>query len=159
MRGLVILGTAAMLAGGFLPWVSAEWNAGFGAGAQMAFKPFDAIAEAWERFRFDMPREIAVLAASFVLAVLALITALVGAANRGAAILAGALPIGWLGWQIWRADGRLGEFGLGLGDLRGGIDRILPLVQEVAAPGLYAYWFGALVTLLAGLGLLILGRR
>lgn len=159
MRGIVILGAAMMLAGGWLPWFEAEWAAGFGAGARVAFVPFNAIPEAWSRFGIDLPREIAVLAVSFVLAALALATAVFGATHRGSAIVAGGLPLGYLAWRLMQAEDRLDAINLSLADVSGGLRRLLPLVQEGAAIGLYAYWLGALAIMLAGLALLILGKR
>jgi hypothetical protein len=143
MRGLAILGAAAMLAGGALPWVD------LGLGVEM--QPFDALSRAWSDFGIQMPREMAVLAASFVLAALTLLLALVAMPHRGVTFLAGALPWGYLGWQVWRAEDRVGQVGLSLSDFRGGLDQAWAALREVAMLGLYLYWLGAAAVLIAGI--------
>lgn len=143
MRGLAILGAAAMLAGGVLPWID------LGLGVEM--QPFDALQRAWGDYGLEMPREMAVLGASFVLAGLALVTALVGSPHRGLCFFAGALPWGYLGWQVWRAEDRVSGIGLSLSDFRGGLDQAWAALREVAMAGLYLYWLGAAALLLAGI--------
>jgi len=143
MRGVAILGAAAMLAGGALPWLDL--------GLGMEMQPFDALQRAWSDYGIEMPREMAVLAASFVLAALALLLALIGSPHRGVTFFAGALPWGYLGWQVWRAEDRVGEFGLSLADFRGGLNQAWSALQQMAMPGLYLYWLGAAAVVVAGI--------
>ena len=159
MRSVTILAAAMMLGGGALPWVEAQVAAGFGAGAGVSFVPYEAIPEAWARDGIDLPREIAILAGSFVLAAVSLLTTLVGRTHRGATVLAGALPLGYVAWRLSQAEEQLGGVGLDLSDLRGGVERLWPALSEIAAPGLYVYWAGAVAMVLAGLAAYVTGPR
>ncbi|AHM04813.1 hypothetical protein roselon_02492 [Roseibacterium elongatum DSM 19469] len=143
MRGVAILGAAAMLAGGALPWVDV--------GLGMELRPFDALQTAWRDYGIELPREMAVLGASFLLAGLALLMALAGRPHRGLTFFAGALPWGYVGWQLWRAEDQVAEIGLSLTDFRGIFDLGWDTVRQVAELGLYLYWLGAAAVLLAGL--------
>lgn len=127
MRGVAILGAGAMLLSGILPWFDLRFG--------MQLEPFEALSRAWRDFGIEMPREMAVLGASFVLAALALVFALIGRPHRGVTFLAGALPLGYLGWQIWRAEDRIGQIGLSLSDFRGGADEVWAGLREIALPG------------------------
>ncbi|MFE3839457.1 hypothetical protein [Pseudogemmobacter sonorensis] len=150
MRALAILAAAAVVVSLFLPWLAGNARLSPGStpwdylrGIELSLDGLRAAVEA-------APVEVLVLAAGFVLAAVFLVLAVVGLALRPLALLAGALPVGLVGYLYLRA--RDGVAGLGLPlDLSGNLTGALDILRDIAGPGLWAWGIGSLALLLAGL--------
>ena len=146
MRAIAILAAIAMVAGLFLPWL----NPGL-----VRFVPWDLAKElepsleTLQRLATDAPELLAFLA-TFALAGLFLLLALIGAPSRALAFLAGGGAVAMVVYALLRLRDQAAALGLPLpsADTLGDFARRLP---EVAGTGAMAWAGGGAVLLLAAL--------
>lgn len=149
MRAISLLAAAAMVVSLFLPWLATPvpgagttpWALVRGIGPDM-----DAIRE----FLSVAPPLLLAFLASFALAALFLLLAVVGLPLRLLALAAGGLAVATVAWGYWRL--REGALDIGL-PLPASPDpgQLLDLARASLAPGAWAWAAGALVLLLAGI--------
>lgn len=150
MRALAILAAAAMVISLFLPWLGEALP-----GAR--FVPFDLMRnlnpdlETAQRFVRESPAELVAFLATFALAALFLVLAVVGLASRLLAVMAGGLAVGIAAYGFVRL--RAGTLDLGLPPLPAdpSPQALLRAASEVLGMGAWAWIGGAAVLLLAGL--------
>lgn len=150
MRALAILAAAAMVFSLFLSWLNPAQTGG------LSFVPWDLVknldpdAETLQRFATEAPPALLAFLASFALAALFLVLAILGLPSRLLALLAGGTAAGLVGYGVMQA--RDGAVNLGL-PIPGGND--LQAMAEQAANlmgmGAWAWGTGAVVLLLAAL--------
>lgn len=149
MRALALLAAAAMVVSLFLPWLNLG-QIGTGFVPWDLIKNLDPNTETLQRFASDSPVELLVFLSTFVLAALFLVLAILGAASRLLAILAGGAAAALVGYTVLKVrDGALDlgvplPPGTDMADLADQASRIMGL-------GAWAWGGGALVLLLAGL--------
>lgn len=151
-RLLALLAAVAVVASLFMPWFVGPFGT--------AFVPGDALstldARQFERMASNPPPiEVIVFMASFPLAALFALLALIGREGRLLAIVTGALPVGLAVYAVVTDMRKLEATGLQISHRDMG--EILARLSEVLGPGLYAWLGGAAVLLV--LGLFDPGRR
>lgn len=144
-RPLALLCALAILAALFLPWVATPLGSGIA--------PWDALpafdqAAAQDYLRTAPPEELAFLA-SFALAALFLLLAIVGLASRLLAFLTGASVVGLAGTLVWRAREALGLMEADWTTAEA--TRLFSVASDVLGPGGWAWIGGGLLLLLLGL--------
>lgn len=156
MRALAILAAAAMVISLFLSWLNPGQTGG------LSFVPYDLVKglepdlETLQRFVTEAPPTLLAFLATFVLAAVFVLFAVVGLPSRLLALLAGGTAAGLVGYGVMQA--RSGALNLGLplpssGDLQA-------MAQEAAnlmGIGAFAWGGGAVLLLLSGL--IGFGRR
>ena len=149
MRALAILSSIAMVVSLFLSWMK---PAIFGGGLVPwdMLKQMDFSTDSLRMVAENSPPEGLVFAATFVLAALFAVLAILGLASRLLALLAGGGAIGLLVYGALTFKNQAAAAGLpmpGTGDLA---DMAKGMV-EILGPGAYAWAGGALVLLFTGL--------
>lgn len=149
MRALAILAAAAMVISLFLPWLGEAVP-----GAR--FVPFDLMRnlnpdlETAQRFVRESPAELVAFMATFALAALFVVLAVVGLASRLLAVLAGGLAVGIAGYGYLRLRNGALDLGLPL-PADASPENLLRAATEVLGLGAWAWIGGAALLLLAGL--------
>lgn len=149
MRALSLLAAAAMVVSLFLPWMSIT-------GLGTSFVPFDLVktlnpdVQAVQDFVTSAPPLLLAFLATFLLAALYLILAVVGLASRLLAFITGGLAAGIVGYGFWQAREGALSTGLPLPETND-LSEIFTSVSDVLGMGAWAWGGGALVLLLAGL--------
>ncbi len=150
-RPIALLCAAAILASFFLPWFTTPFGE--------SLVPWDAIqsvdADRLQEAMRNAPPAALVFLASFALAAIFLLLALLGRETKALAFLTGAAPVGLVAWALLSASDRVDLTGLPIRSA----DLTDTLVQaaEVFGPGAWAWIGGAALLLL--LGLIDPGRR
>lgn len=150
MRALAILAAAAMVFSLFLSWLNPAQTGG------LTFIPFDLVknidpdAETLQRFVTEAPPALLAFLATFVLAGLFLILAVVGAPSRLLALLGGGTAAGLVGYGVLQA--RDGALNLGLPVPSGNdLQAMAEQAANLMGMGAWAWAGGAVLLLLAGL--------
>jgi len=144
---LGILVAAAMALSFFLPWVE---FLGDSAGPSMILQE----NVDWAR----MPWQLWAFLASFVLAALGAVLALVRRPAGGVMLVAGAIPFGLVAQAALSAQGQLDDLGLprglvNVGDLQGALEAL----DRFAGIGLYVYWISAALLIVIGIARAVRG--
>ncbi|MEZ5796703.1 MAG: hypothetical protein R3D63_03950 [Paracoccaceae bacterium] len=149
MRMIALLASAAMVVSLFLPWL----NPALGAGG---FVPWDLVknidpdAETLKKFVTEAPPLLLVFLATFPLAALFALLALVGAPVRLLALLAGGGAIGLIGYALWKLRDQATAMGIPLPTTENLTD-YAKASTDVFGYGAFAWAGGAAILLLAAL--------
>ena len=149
MRALAILAAIAMVVGLFLPWMNPE-TSGLRLVPWDMLKDIDLTAEAAQKFATESPPELLAFLATFALAALFALLALVGAPSRLLAFLAGGGAVGIVGYGWLKMKDQIAALGIPL-DLTGDPMALVQSAPEVLGMGAFAWAGGALILLLAAL--------
>lgn len=154
MRIPAILASAAMVLSLFLSWFTVPLP-----GAGGGFVPWDLVKEiepsvdSLRRLADTLPVELLLVLATFPLAALFLILALVGLPSRLIALVTGGIACGVVAWALWRvrdaATGAVEDLGLDLPQADWG-DLLGQAADSLGAGG-WAWGAGAVVLFLSGL--------
>lgn len=150
-RPLALLAAAAILASLFLPWFTTPF--GENVVPWSALRQMDA--DMAQRLVENAPPEAIAFGASFVLAALFLLLALVGREFKLLAFVTGAVPVGLVAWMLSSAAGRADAAGLPLSG--SDMSEIVSRASEMLGTGAWSWIGGAAVLVL--LGLIDPGRR
>lgn len=149
MRALALLAAAAMVVSLFLPWLSLG-QAGSGFVPWDLVKNLDPNSETLQRFAGDAPPALLVFLATFVLAAVFLVLAVVGVASRVLAVLAGGGAVGLVVYALWQA--RQGALDLGVPiPSTNNLADMAEQASQVMGMGAWAWGGGAVLLLFAGL--------
>jgi hypothetical protein len=151
-RALVLLLAAAMLVSLFLPWLATPLG--------NTLVPWDAIRQIKPDQALDLlrqaPPEIWAFVASFGFAALLVVMCLMGIEGKLFALLTGAVPLGLIGYGMYRGANAANT--LGVPQLRfQDWEAMLDQIRTTFGPGLYAWLGGA--ALLFVVSFLDPGRR
>lgn len=147
MRALSLLAAAAMVVSLFLPWLALPGG---------GFTPYDLVRQlnpdlqAVQDFAGQAPPLMLAFLATFALAALFLILAIVGLASRLLALLAGGLAVGIVAYGFWQAREGALQTGLPLPST-GDLADLAASLGDTLGYGAWAWGLGALVLLLGGL--------
>lgn len=140
LNAAVTLGGGAMAASYFLPWLAGGLLGG------AAVVPHEVLTPLAQELGAETPVELWAFLATFALAVIVAVLALVNASSRVLVLAAGAAPFAWLGWMFLRARNGAEATGLPLPTPDwNDFSAIWEMLQEVAQFGLWAYLGGALL--------------
>ncbi len=144
MRAIAILAALAMVAGLFLPWLVAApgttpWD---------VIRHLDPTVEQVQKMASDAPELLAFLA-TFALAALFLVLAILGAPSRALAFLAGGGAVAMVVYGAVKMRDQVAAFGLPVPSAQN-IGDLLPRIPELLGTGAMA-WGGGLVLLLTAL--------
>ncbi|MCB6179652.1 hypothetical protein LHP98_16135 [Rhodobacter sp. Har01] len=149
MRALALLAAAAMVVSLFLPWMNLG-QAGSGFVPWDLIKSLDLSTDALQSFASESSPALLVFLATFVLAALFLILAILGVVSRGLALVTGGAAVGVVGYTFFQA--RQGALDLGV-PVPGTNDlsEIANQATGLMGLGAWAWGAGAVILLLAGL--------
>lgn len=111
MRALAILAAIAMVVGLFMPWLNPE-TSGIRLVPWDLLKSVDPNLEAAKKFASDNPPELLAFLATFALAALFGLLALIGAPSRLLAFLAGGGAVGMVGYAWLKMQDQFAAFGI-----------------------------------------------
>ena len=153
MRILAILAAAAMVASLFLPWMSLAPLAPGGLVPWDLVKEIDLSMDGLRQLTATLPWQALLLLATFPLAALFLLLALVGLPVRLLAIVAGGIPIAAIAYAIWDAysDAQSAAAVLGVEVPTGDLVGVLRSATEHLSFGAWAWGVGAIILFLTGL--------
>ena len=149
MRAIAILAAIAMVASLFLSWLSPAIAGPAGAVPWDMLKQLEWSGDTLKAFTDSAPPELWVLVSTFVLAALFAVLAILGAASRLLALLAGGGVLGLLAYGVMNLD-KLVPGGMPMPST----DDLMELVKvlpDFVGPGAFAWVGGALVLFLCGL--------
>lgn len=149
MRALAILAAAAMVISLFLPWLSQPVMGSSFAPWEM-LKNQELSLEGLQRTIDTLPVEMLLVLATFPLAALFLVLAVLGLPSRLLALITGAIPVGMVGYAVLRARDGLASSGIPLPNT-GDLQQIFTEASKLLGSGAWAWGGGALVLLLTGL--------
>jgi hypothetical protein len=112
MRALAILAAAAMVFSLFLSWLNPAQTGGLGFIPWDLVRNLDPSAESLQRFVTQAPPELLAFLATFALAALFLVLAILGLPSRLVAFLAGGTAAGLVGYGVLQARDGLLNVGL-----------------------------------------------
>ena len=149
MRAIAILAALAMVAGLFLPWLNPE-TAGVRLVPWDLLKSLEPTVETAQKFVSESPVELLAFLATFVLAALFGLLAMLGAPSRLLAFLAGGGAVGFVAFGALKLKDKAAVLGIPVPepDKLADFARSIP---EVFGLGAMAWGAGALVLLLTAL--------
>jgi hypothetical protein len=148
MRAISILAALAMIAGLFLPWLNPQ-TSGLGFTPWDLVKELDPTVETAQQLAADAPELLGFLA-TFALAALFCLLAMLGAPSRVLAFLAGGSAVGMLVYAVLQLREQAAAFGIPIPDTSNLVD-YAPRIPEIFGMGAMAWAAGAVVLLLCGL--------
>jgi len=135
-----------MAASYFLPWIADGFAGGLLGGS--AVIPHEALTPLVRDRGAETPVELLGFIATFALAGIVTVLALVNAASRILVLAAGAAPFAWLGWMFLRLRDGASAAGLPMpAPDSADLSALWEILREVSQIGLWAY-LGAAVLLL-----------
>ncbi len=149
MRALAILAAIAMVAGLFLPWLAPEAS-GLRLVPWDLVRNLDPTVETAQKFIADSPVELLAFLATFVLAALFGLLAILGAPSRLLAFLAGGGAVGLVGYGVLRMKDQAQAMGIPLPTSEN-LAEVLRAAPDIFGLGAFAWAGGAVLLLLAAL--------
>ncbi|MFZ1469647.1 MAG: hypothetical protein WAT09_11825 [Paracoccaceae bacterium] len=149
MRALAILSAIAMVVSLFLSWLNPRMF-GMDLVPWTYLKQADLSVESLRKLAESSPPEALVFVATFVLAALFAVLAILGLASRVLALLTGGGAVGLMAYGAFQLQAQIKAGGLPLP----GANDLMQAVQkapEFLGPGAFAWAAGAVVLLLTGL--------
>ena len=145
VRPFALIAAAAMVGGFFLPWMSGPTGA--------SLVPFDAVkglnSTQLQDMLTSLPPEGMAFFASFALAALLVLLAIMGFAPRLLTFVTGGIPMGFLGWGYYKVT-QTGSF---MGTPASGTDmsQLFQQLTDMLGVGAWAWLGGGAMLLLMGL--------
>jgi|GEM_PF-1938097 len=149
MRAIAILAAIAMVASLFLSWLSPTIAGPVGAVPWDMLKQMQWNGDTLKSFVDSAPPELWVLVSTFVFAALFAVLAILGAASRLLALLAGGGVLGLLAYAALNLD-KIVPGGMPVPS-SGDLMELLKVLPDFVGPGAFAWVGGALVLFLSGL--------
>jgi len=148
MRAIAILAALAMVAGLFLPWLNPNISG-------LGFVPWDLVKDLEPsvdtvKTLADRAPELLGFLATFVLAALFLLLAILGAPSRALAFLSGGSAVGMVGYAWMQLKGTATAYGIPMPDAENMAD-YAGRIPEIFGTGAMAWSGGGVVLLLCGL--------
>jgi len=142
LNPLIAIVSGAVALSYFLPWFRSLFGGSFVLHSTFPRPALDNAA--------NMPGEVAVFLASFILAAVVLVTALMGKAPRILVIGAGLVPAGLVIKFMLEAQSGAGDLGLPIPSIRNVAD-FAEMVSDFVDIGPFLYFGGAAILLLVGI--------
>lgn len=149
MRAIAILAALAMVAGLFLPWLNTEAS-GLRLVPWDIIKGLDPSLDTAMKFAQQSPPELLAFLATFVLAGLFALLAILGAPSRVLALLAGGGAVGIVAYGVLRMKDQITALGIPVPSTDA-LPDFFRTAPEVFGMGAFAWAGGAVLLLLTGL--------
>jgi hypothetical protein len=149
MRAIAIIAALAMVAGLFLPWLNTE-TSGLRLVPWDIVKGLDPTLDTAMKFAQQSPPELLAYLATFVLAALFALLAILGAPSRVLALLAGGGAVGIVAYGVLRMKDQIAALGIPVPSMDA-LPDFLRSAPEVFGMGAFAWAGGGVLLLLTGL--------